>query len=107
MLESLRARCLRIPAWAIIVVLGLAVFAYLVTLPGDWGIAAGQTTVCPTPTPGGVPGDANNDGHVAFDDFFILIDNWGKTGCGNPADFNHDGMVGFPDFFILIDNWGK
>ncbi len=54
-----------------------------------------------------VPGDANNDGRVGSDDFFILIDNWGKTGAGNPADFNGDGSVGFLDFFIMIDDWGK
>ncbi len=54
-----------------------------------------------------VPGDANGDGHVAFDDFFLLVAEWGQTGPGLPADFNHDGKVDFQDFFILVQNWGK
>ncbi len=71
-------------------------------------VIAVDASPTPTPTPHvAIQGDGNGDGHVNFQDFFMLIDNWGKTGAGNAVDFNHDGVVDFQDFFALIDHWGK
>lgn len=44
-------------------------------------------------------GDYDCDGDVDFDDFFLLVDSFGKEDC--------DGSVDFADFFILADNFGK
>jgi hypothetical protein len=57
-----------------------------------------------------VQGDANGDGVVDAQDFFILEHAWG-TSIGQPgydprADFNNDGVIDAQDLFILEQNWG-
>ncbi len=54
-----------------------------------------------------MPSDANGDGHLSFQDFFALVQQWGRTGPNLTADFYGDGMVDFKDFFLLVQNWGK
>ena len=56
-----------------------------------------------------IPGDANGDGKVDFNDLLILSQNFGKTSGGTFAtgDFNGDGAVGFPDLLILAQNYGS
>jgi len=55
-----------------------------------------------------LPGDANNDGKVGFDDLVILARNYGKNGAvWEDGDFNADGNVGFDDLVILARNYGK
>lgn len=57
-----------------------------------------------------IPGDANGDGTVDAQDFFILEHAWG-TSTGQPAydpraDFDNDGTVDAQDFFIMQRHWG-
>jgi hypothetical protein len=52
-----------------------------------------------------LPGDANLDGEVEFDDFFILQANWHENGSFAEGDFNGDGAIDQGDFQILADNW--
>ena len=52
-----------------------------------------------------LPGDANLDGEVEFDDFFILQANWNGNGSFAEGDFNGDGAIDQIDFQILEDNW--
>jgi outer membrane protein assembly factor BamB len=56
-----------------------------------------------------IPGDANGDGTVDAQDFFILERAW-DTSIGQPnynpyADFNSDGVVDAQDFYILEYHW--
>jgi uncharacterized membrane protein YeiH len=58
-----------------------------------------------------IPGDANGDGVVDAQDFYILQRAWG-TSKGQPgydprADFNNDGKVDAQDFFILQFHRGQ
>lgn len=55
----------------------------------------------------GIPGDANLDGAVQFEDFLIVSDSFGQPGNWARGDFNHDGTVGFPDFLVLSTNFGQ
>jgi uncharacterized protein (TIGR03790 family) len=52
-----------------------------------------------------LPGDANLDGEVEFDDFFILQANWYGNGSFAEGDFNGDGTIDEIDFQILDNNW--
>ncbi|MEM6748835.1 MAG: dockerin type I domain-containing protein [Planctomycetota bacterium] len=58
--------------------------------------------------PGGLPGDANNDGVVDLLDFDVLAQSFGSnTGNGaSDGDFNGDGAVDLLDFDILAQNFG-
>jgi hypothetical protein len=58
-----------------------------------------------------IPGDANGDGVVDAQDFYIIQRAWG-TSIGQPgydprADFNGDGTVDASDFYIIQRNWGQ
>ena len=54
-----------------------------------------------------LPGDANADGQVGFDDFLILSGNFGQQvdGAFLDGDFDADGTVSFADFLILSANF--
>jgi PKD repeat protein len=57
-----------------------------------------------------IPGDANGDGTVDAQDFYILERAWG-TSIGQKnydprVDFNNAGSVSAYDFFIMERNWG-
>ena len=71
-------------------------------------IQAPAPEVTPTPTPALIPGDANGDGQVSFEDFSILQNNYGQTGkTFGDGDFNGDGQVTFEDFSILQNHYGE
>ena len=54
------------------------------------------------------PGDANNDGKVAFDDLLTLAQHYGTSGVAWPqGDFNGDTAVDFADLLLLAQNYGK
>jgi outer membrane protein assembly factor BamB len=83
--------------------------AYAWPVPGETNLANNNCT-------GGtvkvtIPGDANGDGKVDAQDFFILERAWG-TSIGQPnydprADFNGDGVVDAQDLFIMEYHWGQ
>ena len=56
-------------------------------------------------------GDFNGDGKVGFQDFFILIDGFGKkideVGFNALFDLDRNSKVGFSDFFLLTDHFGE
>lgn len=56
-----------------------------------------------------VPGDANGDRNVDFDDFLILAQNFGRQvdAAFSQGDFNSDGAVSFVDFLIMSSNFGR
>ena len=53
-----------------------------------------------------LPGDANEDGTVNFDDYLLLEADFGWTGSVIKTDFNCDGRVDFSDYLILEANFG-
>lgn len=53
-----------------------------------------------------VPGDADLDGSVEFNDFLQLSENFGEVAGWTGGDFDGDGVVGFPDFLSLSANFG-
>jgi len=55
-----------------------------------------------------IPGDANRDDKVDWEDAAILADNWGATDDvrWTMGDFNNDGKVDMADAAILAANWG-
>ena len=58
------------------------------------------------PIPSLLPGDANVDGKVGFQDFLILSNNFGQAGGWQHGDFNFDRQVDFADFLSLSTNYG-
>ncbi len=55
-----------------------------------------------------LPGDANADGFVTFQDYIVLELNFGCTGTGfSNGDFNGDGKVDFKDYIVLESNFGR
>ena len=54
-----------------------------------------------------LPGDANFDGSVGFDDLATLAAHYGKVGEWVDGDFNGDGIVNFSDLVVLAQNYGK
>ena len=56
------------------------------------------------------PGDFQGDGQVGFDDFFLLVERFGRQegtpGFGAEYDLNDDGQIGFDDFFLFVDLFG-
>ena len=60
--------------------------------------------------PNRLTADLDGDRSVTFDDFFILVDQFGQScadDCGQlTADLDGDQSVTFDDFFILVDQFG-
>ena len=56
-----------------------------------------------------LPGDANGDNVVNFNDFIIMAENFGKQedAVFAEGDFNNDGRVSFLDFLVLAQNFGR
>jgi hypothetical protein len=54
-----------------------------------------------------VPGDANFDGSVTFDDLVTLAQHFGQSGGYIYGDFNLDGQVDFADLLVLAQNYGQ
>lgn len=57
-------------------------------------------------TPHRLPGDADFDGTVGFDDLVILARHYGGPGEWVDGDFTMDGTVGFADLVVLARNYG-
>ena len=55
-----------------------------------------------------LPGDANLDGKVNFDDYLVLESHFGTNvaDAGTGADFNNDGAVNFDDYLVLESHFG-
>ncbi len=51
-------------------------------------------------------GDLNSDGDVDIFDYTKMIQNFGRTECGNVADINGDCDVDILDYSILVRNFG-
>jgi hypothetical protein len=56
---------------------------------------------CPPPC----PADLDGNGTVDFNDYMILVQNWGPAE-GSPADLNDDGLVNYEDLILMLDAWG-
>jgi hypothetical protein len=57
---------------------------------------------------GGLAGDLDGNGDVAFADFLLLAGNFGAKGVAySQGDINCDGEVAFSDFLVLAENFGK
>ncbi len=56
---------------------------------------------------GAIPGDANLDGVVSFQDYIVLEAGFGKTGVWTNGNFNGDSVVDFKDYIVLEANFGK
>ena len=54
-----------------------------------------------------IKGDIDKDGDVDIFDYNLMIENFGKTGCGNIADLDSDCDVDIFDYNILVENFGK
>jgi uncharacterized protein (TIGR03790 family) len=55
-----------------------------------------------------LPGDANGDGKVGFQDIDLVLANWGcHVADGHLADLNMDGFVGQADLDIVLAHWGR
>lgn len=54
-----------------------------------------------------IPGDANGDNSVAFDDFLVVSRTFGSSNAGwTDGDFDLDQRVAFSDFLLLARNFG-
>jgi|GEM_PF-3589310 len=76
-------------------------------LNADGGVGVGDHSLWVKDLAKVLPGDANFDGAVDFQDFLVLSENF-NNGSGGWAEGNFDGQqgVGFPDFLVLSDNFG-
>ena len=72
--------------------------------PPPPGSPTSTPTKRPPPT---LPGDIDKDGDVDIFDYNLMIENFGKTGCGNVADLDNDCDVDIFDYNILVENFGK
>jgi len=55
-----------------------------------------------------LPGDANDDGGVAFDDLLTLAQHYNQTNATwETGDFNNDGKVDFADLLVLAQHYGR
>jgi len=70
-------------------------------------VGGGETAICTIPE-GGIAGDLDGDGTVAFADFLTLSTNFGATGTDYASgDIDCDGSVAFADFLVLSTNFGQ
>ena len=53
-----------------------------------------------------LPGDANFDGNVGFDDLVTVARHYGQNGSWIDGDFDGDGKVDFSDLVIVARNYG-
>jgi hypothetical protein len=53
-----------------------------------------------------LPGDANLDGSVGFDDLLALAQNYGMPGRWTQGDSNYDATISFDDLLALAQNYG-
>jgi hypothetical protein len=61
---------------------------------------------CAVPA-GGLAGDLDGDGSVAFSDFLVLSNNFGGEGLSYAeGDIDCDGTIAFADFLVLSNNFG-
>jgi len=53
--------------------------------------------------------DLNGDGSCNVFDWFMFIEDWGRTDCSGDCecDLNHDGACNVFDWFIFIEDWGR
>jgi len=53
--------------------------------------------------------DLNHDGSCNVFDWFMFIEDWGRTDCTGDCecDLNHDGSCNVFDWFIFIEDWGR
>lgn len=70
------------------------------------GSASGYNYPIIVDEPGQLPGDANLDGKVDFNDLVILARNFGHPGDWIDGDFSGDGTVDFSDLVTLARNYG-
>ena len=57
--------------------------------------------------PSAIPGDADGNGKVNFDDYLVLESSFGTNVTkGTGADFNGDGAVNFDDYLVLESHFG-
>ena len=74
----------------------------------DATIAANYEELSTPLEPVRLPGDADEDGTVAFSDFLVLAANFGAVDAAwADGDFDGDGMVNFADFLTLSSNFGR
>jgi parallel beta-helix repeat protein len=83
---------------------------YLVPHPSGLFLNSGVNTVAgnyaSASTP--LPGDANGDCVVNFDDLIILAKNYNATGMSwSQGDFTGDGVVNFDDLLVLSKNYNR
>jgi len=53
--------------------------------------------------------DLNNDGSCNVFDWYVFIEDWGRTDCSSDCecDLNNDGSCNVFDWFIFIEDWGR
>jgi len=53
--------------------------------------------------------DLNNDGACNVFDWFMFIEDWGRTDCSGDCecDLNDDGSCNVFDWFVFIEDWGR
>lgn len=66
------------------------------------GLSPGQIKVVPT-----LAGDARLEGKVGFDDFQIVLANYGQPGNWDQGNFMYTSTVDFADFQLVLQNYGK
>lgn len=79
-------------------------------LPTQIPSPTAKPVLTPTPSPTlkpVLPGDINKDGKVDMGDDLIMLQNFGKTSCGNVADVNGDCRVDIFDYNLMVTNFGK
>lgn len=54
-----------------------------------------------------VPGDADGNGVVEFEDFLLVAENFNMPGDWTMGDFTGDGQVNFTDFIVTSNNFGS
>ena len=77
-----------------------------ISLPDNYSTTTGNTTTLKMALT--LPGDANLNGAVDFNDFLVLQNNFGAPNTSfAQGNFNGDGLTDFNDFLILQNNFGQ